>query len=390
MALSRRDFVRTIGAGAAGAWVAARGGEAVGRAFGGFDHVAGRLAPLADGSSAIILNSNENPVGPFAPIVEAVHGAFGAANRYPFASVTDVTAAIAKANGVKPENVLLGTGSTQVLRTAIQLFTSKDRPLVQPLSTFETPGQYAATIATPVTTVPLTSSMHFDLDGLVAASRNAGAIYYCNPNNPVANAIDGRTTRDFIAAVRNASPETTIVIDEAYFHYATTGAVESMIPVAVENPRVIVARTFSKAFGMAGLRLGYAVSHKDTIAKMAAWDGPGTVSVLALEAGRAAMTMDTRIVSDERQRNADVRAFTTKWFADRGYPATDSQANFIFVDVKRPTAAFRAACQKEEVLVGRDFPPYATHCRITVGAMAEMQQAVKVFEKVLAAGAVEA
>jgi histidinol-phosphate aminotransferase len=138
---------------------------------------------------------------------------------------------------------------------------------------------------------------------------------------------------------------------------------------------------------MAGLRLGYVISHKDTIVKMAAWEGPGTVSVLALAAGRAAFTMDPAILKNERQRNTDVRAFTTKWFADRGYPATDSQTNFIFVDVKRPTKTFRDACTKAGVLVGRDFPPYATHCRITVGTMEEMQKAVKVFEQVLAASA---
>jgi histidinol-phosphate aminotransferase len=127
------------------------------------------------------------------------------------------------------------------------------------------------------------------------------------------------------------------------------------------------------------------VAHKDTIARMAAWDGTGTINVLALEAGRAGIAMDPNILAAERQRNAGVRAFTTRWFSDRGYTATDSHTNFIFVDVKRPTAVFRSACQKEGVLVGRDFPPYATHCRITLGTMNEMERAVQVFEKVLAA-----
>jgi histidinol-phosphate aminotransferase len=381
MALSRRHFVQTLGAGAAGLWIVGRGSEASAL---GLDRGLGAIA--LDGSP-LILNSNENPVGPFTPVVDGVRSAFDAANRYPFAIVTEVTAAIAKANGVSPENILLGTGSTPVLRTAIQLFTAKDRPLVEPLSTFETPHSYAKMIGTPLKSVPLTASMQFDLDALVAASRGAGVVFYCNPNNPVASAVDGKTTRAFIAAVNQASPDTTVLVDEAYFHYATMPGMETMIPVAAANPRVIVARTFSKAYGMAGLRLGYVVSHKDTIVKMAAWEGPGTVSVLALAAGRAAFTMDPAILENERQRNTDVRAFTTKWFADRGYPATGSQTNFIFVDVKRPTKTFRDACTKAGVLVGRDFPPYATHCRITVGTMEEMQKAVKVFEQVLAASA---
>jgi histidinol-phosphate aminotransferase len=384
MALSRRHFVHALGAGAAGLWVAGRGSEA---SLLGFDRADGIDAFAALDGSPLILNSNENPVGPFKPIIDAVRAEFDLANRYPFATVTEVTALIAEKYGVKPENVLLGTGSTQVLRTAMHVFTSKDRPLVQPLSTFETPGQYARLVGTPIKTVPLDASMHFDLTALADASKGAGVLFYCNPNNPVANAVDGKNTRAFIAAVNQASPDTTVLVDEAYFHYATLPGFETMIPVAAVNPRVIVARTFSKAFGMAGLRLGFVVGHKDAIAKMAAWEGPGTVSVLALAAARAGLTMDPKILQNERQRNTDVRAFTTKWFADRGYPSTDSQANFIFVDVKRPTKTFRDACTKAGVLVGRDFPPYATHCRITVGTMAEMQQAVKVFEQVLAASA---
>jgi len=378
MPITRRTFVRTAGAGAAGWWMAGRGREAAAFDLGAW------LAPPADGAAPIILNSNENPVGPFAPVVQAVVGACHDANRYPFATVADVTALVARTYGVAPGNVLLGTGSTQVLRTAVQVFTAADRPLVEPLSTFETPGQYANIIGTPIRTVPLTPAMHFDLDALADAARGAGVVFFCNPNNPVANAVGGHDTRAFIDAVHRVSPETTILVDEAYFHYATMPGYETMIPVAAADPRVVVARTFSKAFGMAGLRLGFAVGHQDTIKKMAAWDGTMTVNVLALAGAHGGLTMDPAILKTEQQRNTAVRAFATKWFADRGYASTDSQANFIFVDVKRPTKAFRDACTKAGVLVGRDFPPYATYCRITVGTMAEMQQAVKVFEQVLA------
>jgi histidinol-phosphate aminotransferase len=318
--------------------------------------------------------------------VDAVHAGFDASNRYPFATVSEVTALIAKSYGVKPENVLLGTGSTQVLRTAVQVFTAPDRPLVEPLSTFETPHSYANFIKSPVKTVALRPNMTFDLDGLVDAAKtnHAGVLFYNNPNNPIGNAVDGKTTRDFIAAVRKASPDTTLLVDEAYAHYATMAGYETMIPIAVADPKVIVTRTFSKIYGMAGLRLGYVIGHPDTIKLMSAWDGTGTVNVLALAAARAGLTMDPAILKSERERNTAVRAFTTKWFADRGHTSTDSQANFIFVDVKQPTKQFRDACAKEGVRVGRDFPPYATYCRITIGTMDEMQKAVQVFEKVLA------
>ncbi|MFP5380468.1 MAG: aminotransferase class I/II-fold pyridoxal phosphate-dependent enzyme, partial [Vicinamibacteria bacterium] len=152
-----------------------------------------------------------------------------------------------------------------------------------------------------------------------------------------------------------------------------------------DNPRVVVARTFSKAYGMAGLRLGYAVGHPDAIKKMGDWDGNGTVSVLALAAGMAVTQQDASVIQAESRRNTEARGFTAKWFSDRGYTPTDSQTNFLFVDIKRPCREFREACAKHGVLVGRDFPPYEkSHCRISISTMEDMKRAVQVFEKVLA------
>ena len=195
----------------------------------------------------------------------------------------------------------------------------------------------------------------------------------------------GKATRDYIGAVNKSSPNTTILVDEAYFEYATMPGYETMIPLAVANPRVVVARTFSKCYGMAGLRVGYAVGHEDAIKKMADWDGISAVNVLGVAAVRAALQLDPAVLAAESKRNTEARAFTMKWFSDRGYKPTDSQTNFVFVDIKRPAADFRDACDSENVLVGRDFPPYQkTHARISIGTMAEMQRAVQTFERALA------
>ena len=194
-----------------------------------------------------------------------------------------------------------------------------------------------------------------------------------------------RFAEHFIAALGKSSPTTTTLVDEAYFEYATMPGYETMIPLAIENPRVVVARTFSKAFGMAGLRIGYAVGHRDSIAKLRNWDADGAVNVLGLSAARAALTQDPNILKNESKRNTDARAFTVKWFKDHGYTPTDSQTNFLFVDIKRPARGFREACAKQGILVGRDFPPYEkTHCRISISTMEDMQKAVKVFEAALA------
>jgi histidinol-phosphate aminotransferase len=377
MSLSRRSFVHTLGAGAAGLWVGARGRE--GSLFGGETLLAQGPTP------SVILSSNENPLGCHRDVLAAVRGAMTEAGRYPFATAEEVTNLIARKHNVTPENVLLGSGSTQILRTSTHVFTTKTAGLVAAIPAYEECADYARLMGHPITGVKLTNDLKMDLDALQAASRGAGLVFYCNPNNPVATAVNAADTRAYLATLMKQSPNTTVLVDEAYFEYATMPGYETFIPAAVENPRLVVARTFSKCFGMAGLRIGYAIGHKDTIAKMAAWDAVGSISVMGLQGAKAALAVPDQWVKDEQKRNAEARAFTQKWFADRGYTPTDSQTNFMFVNIKRPSRQFREACLKDGVLVARDFPPYEnTHARISVGTMAEMQRAVQVFEKVLA------
>jgi histidinol-phosphate aminotransferase len=219
-------------------------------------------------------------------------------------------------------------------------------------------------------------------------------VFFCNPNNPVATYVGARATRDFIARVNRISPETTILVDEAYFEYVTDADHATHIPQAIEDPRVLVARTFSKAYGMAGLRVGYAVGHVETIRKMADFDGgsgTSSMNVLGMAAGLAAVQQDPGVIKAERDRNAAVRDFTMKWFSDRGMKPTRSQANFMFVDIGRPVKEFREACLAKGVRVARDFPPFEkSHCRISFGTMDEMQKAVAVFGEVLGKAAATA
>ena len=268
------------------------------------------------------------------------------------------------------------------------MFTATDKPLVGTIPTYEECAGYAQMMGRPVRPVPLDANFKIDLSRMLAAAKGAGLIFFCNPNNPTATYVGARAARDFIAAVNRVSPETTILVDEAYFDYVTDSDHETHIPVAVENPRVVIARTFSKAYGMAGLRLGYAVGHPDTIKKMAEWDagtGVTSLNVLALQAGIVAIQQDAAVIARERARNQEVRDFTLKWFVDRGLKPTDAQANFMFVEIGRPAKPFREACAKHGVLVARDFPPFEkTHCRLSFGTMEEMNKAVAVFDQVLA------
>jgi histidinol-phosphate aminotransferase len=381
--LTRRTFVQTAGAITA-SFITARGREH--SIWSAFEPTLHALEP-----NIICLASNENPLGPGKVVLDGVRAAFGPTGARPgrySGSAGALIEAIAKTLNVKTENVVLGCGSTQILRSATHLFTAKNRPLVGTIPTYEECAGYAELMGHPVRAVALDSDLKIDLDKFAAAAHGAGLVFYCNPNNPTATYVGAKATREFIAKVNRESPDTTILIDEAYFEYVTDPDHDTHIPIAVDNPRVIVARTFSKAYGMAGLRLGYAVGHTDTIRKMADWDGgsgTSSLNVLAVHAGLAAIQQGSGFADAERARNKEVRDFTMKWFADRGMKPTDAQANFMFVNIGRPVKAFRDACRAKSVLVARDFPPFEkTHCRISYGTMAEMRKAVAVFEEVLA------
>jgi histidinol-phosphate/aromatic aminotransferase/cobyric acid decarboxylase-like protein len=186
MSLSRRRFVQTVGAGAAGFWVAGRGREA-GLFDLGFD------ALHAQTSSPIILASNENPLGPGRAVLDAVRAGFGELGRYQFATAAEVTELVAKKHGVKPENVLLGSGSTQILRTTTHVFCSRTAPLIAPIPAYEECAGYAALMGYPVRTVKLTPppELKMDVAAILDAAKGGGMVFACNPNNPVATAVDG-------------------------------------------------------------------------------------------------------------------------------------------------------------------------------------------------------
>jgi histidinol-phosphate aminotransferase len=227
--------------------------------------------------------------------------------------------------------------------------------------------------------------MGLDLDAMADAAAGAGMVFFCNPNNPTGTAHDLAAVERFVRRVKQSSPDTRILIDEAYIDYAHDANIKTAVPLARDIPGVFVTRSFSKAHGMAGLRLGYAIGQPETLQAISrAWH-LGSVNTLTAAAGIASLK-DPQHISDERAENARVRDFTLQAFRSLGYEAPDSHTNCIFVDLKRPAKVFREACAALKVQIGRDFPPYEnTHSRVTLGTMAEMRQATEVFRKVLTA-----
>jgi histidinol-phosphate aminotransferase len=375
MRFTRRSFVRVLGIGSASVLATRREAWA-------------ELASAATAPPArpLLLHNNENPLGPGQAALDALRAALGEgapAGRYVFTRIDELHGAIAERFGAKPENVVTGCGSTQILRAAVQMFTSPTRPLVAGDLTYEECAGYAELIGTPVRAIPLDRALKLDLGAMADASKGAGVVFLNNPNNPTATLHSADAVGAFVDRVLTTSPDTTILIDEAYHDYVTDASHTSQVPMALTNPRVIVARTFSKAHGMAGMRVGYALGHPDSIKQLESWEGSNALNVAGIVVANASIRDQARLDA-ERDRNTKARQFTTDWFAKAGYPATDSQTNFLFVNVKRPCKEFREACRAEGVIVARDFPPFEkSHVRISIGTLDEMKRAVEVFGKVL-------
>jgi histidinol-phosphate aminotransferase len=352
----------------------------------------GRAAGAAGQASvppAIKLSSNENPMGPGRAVLDAITGRFGETMRYPF-NVTPGDAqlieTIANLHKAKPENVALGAGSQEILKVAVWGYTSPARHLVTATPTFENATGAARRMGHPVVEVKVDGQFRLDLEGMLANARGAGLIFVNNPNNPTATAHSGAAIKDFVERVRRIAPDTVILIDEAYDEYVTDPAYETAIPLALSTPNVFVARTFSKAYGMAGMRIGYAVGMRDTVRPLARLALPFNISVLGTIAAITALN-DPQHMAAERARNTQARDFTQKALDAMGCRSTVSQTNFLFTNVGRSAAEFRSACAAQGIQVGRNFPPFeGSHARISIGTMEEMEKAVAVFRDVLGPG----
>ena len=382
MALSRREFVRRVGAGGVAAASAAHligyGREAL-LAF------TGQAPPQSQRQPMIRLSSNENLRGPSPKVIEALkaHPSKELGLGYPPPNLQAFHEYIATMWGAKPNNVMIATGSGAELVAGVMAYCQTEKPLVTADPSYGAPSQTAGRMSFPVKPIALDSQLRLDLDKLVSASSGAGLVFLCNPNNPSSTVLTASDVEQAVRTIKQRSPQTAILIDEAYIDYATAPGVGSAVKLALELPGVFVTRTFSKAYGMAGLRMGYAVGQPDTINRLSRAWGLGDICELQAVAGVVALK-DTAHMDWERQENKRVRDFTIAGFKSMGFEVADSQTNFVFVNIGRPAAGFRDACRAQGVAIGRDFPPMEkTHARISLGTMEDMQKAMPVFRQAL-------
>jgi histidinol-phosphate aminotransferase len=392
MPVSRRNFLSTIGVGAAAAGsgilslplISARGRENLYAQQGQGGTVADRKADrrMAARPGMVRIDSNENPVGPGQKVYAAIRAHLEESNRYPVLAEDDLIDALAKKHGVTADNVILGCGSGELLRAADHAFVRPDAGYIGAAPTFEAPGEFAKFLGAPVKLVPVDAKLGLDLGAMATAARGAGLVFLCNPNNPTATVHSKSDVVAFIEQVNRTSPNTTILVDEAYFEYVENPAYGTVIPLAVANPRVVVVRTFSKVYGLAGLRAGFAVGRPETLAKMKSWTLGSNISQLSLVAASVAVA-DAASIADEVRRNREVRAFTRKFFSDAGFAMTSGDANFMMVDIKRNAAEFKKQAVQRGIAIGRGFAAVPNHARISFGTMPEMRKATAIFRELL-------
>ncbi len=333
--------------------------------------------PAASGRP-ILLNSNENPFGPAPAALEAIRRALPDAARYP-ENTDELLASVARLHGVVAEQVLVGAGSGEILKWAAATFTGPGKTLVEAEPTFELLSRHARLAGGDVTRVPLTDRFEHDLPRMLDAARGAALVYVCNPNNPTATITPTPLLREFVAAV---PAQTVILVDEAYHHYATSPEYGTLMDLVPRHPNLIVARTFSKIFGMAGLRCGYCVSSEGTIRQMAAHQGWDSVSTLTLAAARASLG-DERHVARQRDRNLATRSFVRAEVERLGRTVLPSEANFVMIDMGRDVKPIIESLRERGVDVGRRFPAMPRHLRVTIGTPDEMKRFLREFALVV-------
>ena len=384
-ALSRRGFAKVLGVGAASAalWPA----EIIGSAKRAHSSTASRAVTMIDpgltgraANNVVRLSSNENPYGPSTDALKAMSDAFKLANRYPDEYADKLSDEIARLHGVSTGQILLGDGSGEILKLSAAAFTSREKKLVLANPTFEALAHHAAINNAPVVKIDLTSDYSHDLPRMLAAANDAGLIYICNPNNPTASITPKRDVRTFLAQVPR---QTMVLVDEAYHHYVESGEYESVIPLVQDNPNLIVARTFSKIYGMAGLRCGYCVTRSENIWRMRSHQVFDSVNILALVAAIASLK-DADHVAQGRRNNSEVRSYVCNELDKLGFRYIPSHANFMMIDLRREARPVIGSMRGRGVEVGRLFPPLTNFMRVTIGTKLEMQTFVSAFREVMA------
>ena len=324
----------------------------------------------------IRLSSNENPYGPSKKALRAAAQASSKGAYYPGKITNELLQLIAEKNNLDMNQVTLSSGSNEALSAAV-VGWGKNGSILCPAFTYDLHLGYAQKIGTKVIRVPLDKEMSIDLNALEdRLDDSVSMVYVCNPNNPTGKTIDGDVLRDFCRII---GKKATVLVDEAYNELTLDPEYSSMVDLIKEGENIIVARTFSKLYGMAGMRIGYAMGRSDLISKVRnhvmAWP-----NIVGLAAAHASYTEEDFIEFSLNKIN-EGRALVNDTFTKHDIEPLPSETNFVCADIKRDVSQFEAKLRQQNVLVHRAYSLYPTHLRVSMGKIEELEIFSEVFSK---------
>jgi len=324
---------------------------------------------------AVLLNLNENPMGPAPEALEAIYASSKIGGRYQDRQHALLKTTLATVEGLKPEYVTVFPGSSDALLRVVLAYTSPEKAYVAADPTFEAGARTATLNGAKVIKVPLTSTYAHDVRAMVAAAPNAGLFYVATPNNPTGTITPLEDVKWLLA---NKPKGSIVLLDEAYIHIARNAEPATALVAADQD--LIILRTFSKIYGMAGLRAGATFARPDLIEKIGIY-GIGIQPAPGM-AGAAASLNVKGLVEERRKTIVEIREDTFDFLSKHNTPFVPSEANHFMFDVKRPGAEFVSALQDQKVYIGRSWPIWPTHVRVTVGTRDEMEKFKTAFLKV--------
>jgi histidinol-phosphate aminotransferase len=331
---------------------------------------------------AIRIDANENPLGPSPSAREAAAAILSQGGRYSDNLTDELAKTLSEMSELKGEQVRVYAGSSEPLHHTVAAFASPQRSYVTADPGYEA-GLFAAqAVGARVVKVPLTKTYTHDVKAMLAAAPDAGVFYVCSPNNPTGTLT---SHSDIEYLVENKPKGSIVLVDEAYIHFADA---DSALDLVRAGKDVILLRTFSKLFGMAGLRCGAVFGRTDLLEKIAAYGGWNFMPITALVAASASL-QDRQLVPERKRINARIRGEVFDWLDRNGYAYVPSQSNCFMLDTRRPAQAAIDAMAKQNVFIGRIWPVWPTYARITIGTAPEMEQFQTAWNKVMT-GAVTA
>ena len=328
---------------------------------------------------AVRIDSNENPLGPCSGACAVMSSLLPEGGRYDDELTVKLVKTFSELEGLKPEYIRVYAGSSEPLHYTVMALTSRERSLVVADPSYEAPMYAAQANGARIVKVPLTKDYAHDVKAMVAADPNAGVFYICNPNNPTGT-ITSRADIEY--ALEHKPQGSILLVDEAYIHFSEATPTLDLVKA---DKDLIVLRTFSKIYGMAGLRCGVAIARPDLMAKLQPY-GTNFLPILGVAAATSSLQVP-ELVPERKKINTDIRNETFSWLTANNYKFIPSQTNCFLLDAGRPGKQVMEAMAAKNVFIGRTWPIWPNYVRITVGTRGEMATFQQAWKEVMSSPA---